>query len=382
MAKSFDVLKIKKFDLEFSVDPLFKKTKEDFDEGGAMGLLLNHLGVDGKGRLVFDAGDATLGDEQDDMDPADEDMVDLGPLRGELSLSDRGSQLQGYKAERDAEYIPSTKRLQAMHISDTLLKFKFSSDASDMPDFSTLLGLKDTFDNDAASTAYGGGAGGGDLSMVQEEQDFFGGEDFDTGAPMGGGFDDYPGAGADDDGDNEGEGGAFSHMATAGPGEHMPLDGRKHGGDLVFGLLDADDSAGMFDYFDKGFGKNWAGAEHYKLRRVARKGEPHPPLRVLVYGTVADFSVYRSDSTHRAKGAQSGQSAIHDRLQCPSTVVQDPLCLVVQGLHHIAKENQAQPRKTRRMALTGRHAFQQSTAHPTVPQTKVHCEYQSCLPPQ
>ena len=89
MAKSFDALKIKKFDLEFSVDPLFKKTKEDFDEGGAMGLLLNHLGVDGKGRLVFDAGDATVGDEEDVLDPADEDMLDLSPLRGKLNPATR-----------------------------------------------------------------------------------------------------------------------------------------------------------------------------------------------------------------------------------------------------------------------------------------------------
>ena len=46
-----------------------------------MGLLLNHLGVDGKGRLVFDAGDATVGDEEDEMDPLDEEMVDLAALR-------------------------------------------------------------------------------------------------------------------------------------------------------------------------------------------------------------------------------------------------------------------------------------------------------------
>jgi condensin complex subunit 2 len=83
LAKSFDTLKIKKFDLEFSVDPLFKKTKEDFDEGGAMGLLLNHLGVDGKGRLVFDAGDATVGDEEDELDPRDDEMCDLTDLRSE-----------------------------------------------------------------------------------------------------------------------------------------------------------------------------------------------------------------------------------------------------------------------------------------------------------
>jgi len=51
-----------------------------------MGLLLNHLGVDGKGRLVFDAGDATVGDEDEEMDPADEDMVDLTALRSKLHI--------------------------------------------------------------------------------------------------------------------------------------------------------------------------------------------------------------------------------------------------------------------------------------------------------
>lgn len=45
-----------------------------------MGLLLNHLGVDGKGRLVFDAGDATVGDDEEEMDPRDEEMVDLAGL--------------------------------------------------------------------------------------------------------------------------------------------------------------------------------------------------------------------------------------------------------------------------------------------------------------
>jgi len=89
LAKSFDTLRIKKFDLEFSVDPLFKKTKEDFDEGGAMGLLLNHLGVDGKGRLVFDAGDATVGDDEEEMDPLDDEMVDLAALRSESSYTER-----------------------------------------------------------------------------------------------------------------------------------------------------------------------------------------------------------------------------------------------------------------------------------------------------
>lgn len=52
-----------------------------------MGLLLNHLSVDGKGRLVFDAGDATVGDDEEEMDPRDEEMVDLTELRSKLAQS-------------------------------------------------------------------------------------------------------------------------------------------------------------------------------------------------------------------------------------------------------------------------------------------------------
>ena len=39
------------------MDPLFKKTCADFDEGGARGLLLNHLNMFGDGRIVLDASD-------------------------------------------------------------------------------------------------------------------------------------------------------------------------------------------------------------------------------------------------------------------------------------------------------------------------------------
>lgn len=89
MAKSFDALKVKKFDLEFTVDPLFKKTSADFDEGGAMGLLMNHLSIDGKGRVVFDSGDVEV--DEDDEDEAGngesevpDEGVDLEKLQGML----------------------------------------------------------------------------------------------------------------------------------------------------------------------------------------------------------------------------------------------------------------------------------------------------------
>lgn len=57
MAPSFASLQLKKFELEFAVDPLFKKASADFDEGGAKGLLLNHLSIDAQGRIVFDSSD-------------------------------------------------------------------------------------------------------------------------------------------------------------------------------------------------------------------------------------------------------------------------------------------------------------------------------------
>jgi condensin complex subunit 2 len=88
LAKNPLQLRSKKLDLEFSVDPLFKKTCADFDEGGAQGLLMNHLslgeGSDGGMRVVFDASDSTgkMVDEEEVEEP--EDDVDLSFLRGEF----------------------------------------------------------------------------------------------------------------------------------------------------------------------------------------------------------------------------------------------------------------------------------------------------------
>ena len=53
LAKCAALLRSKKPDLEFSVDPLFAKTCTDFDEGDVHGLLMNHqsLGVEVDGGL-------------------------------------------------------------------------------------------------------------------------------------------------------------------------------------------------------------------------------------------------------------------------------------------------------------------------------------------
>lgn len=85
LAKDAEQLRNKKPDLEFSVDPLFKKTCADFDEGGAHGLLMNHLslglGGDGGMRVIFDASDSVFKVEEGDNMDEPEDEVDLSYLR-------------------------------------------------------------------------------------------------------------------------------------------------------------------------------------------------------------------------------------------------------------------------------------------------------------
>ncbi|PIA14457.1 barren [Coemansia reversa NRRL 1564] len=92
LAKDFASISVKKLDLEFSVDPLFKKTSADFDEGGARGLLLNHLGLDAEGRIVFDASDSTA--------LVDSDYT---TAEGEIALSEHDATEDAVAVDADVE---------------------------------------------------------------------------------------------------------------------------------------------------------------------------------------------------------------------------------------------------------------------------------------
>lgn len=84
--ENIDSINVKEWDLEFTVDPLFRKTSAEFDEGGAKGLLLNHLSVYGnKCKLIFDSADAVIDIEDtfsDYMDP----LTDLTELQRKCSI--------------------------------------------------------------------------------------------------------------------------------------------------------------------------------------------------------------------------------------------------------------------------------------------------------
>ena len=72
------------------VDPLFHKTSAAFDEGGAGGLLLNHLFVrDDSCELLLDSTTVTMATRDassEGQTTQDSSMVDLSELRGEKHL--------------------------------------------------------------------------------------------------------------------------------------------------------------------------------------------------------------------------------------------------------------------------------------------------------
>lgn len=268
LAKDASQLHSKKLDLEFRVDPLFRKTCGDFDEGGAQGLLMNHLslgvGSDGGMRVVFDASDSMgrVAEDEDEDEEREED-VDISYLR--------------------SQFLPDLEVLDDKAISHSLAAFSFAKDSNCT--FDDSLYRDDTVDNEAGDENNNdpgfGDYGVNDVPMDVDGdrggQDFFQGDqavddDYDGGDAFGGG--DYGG----------GENGSVSaegdqrHAVRPG-GAFIPFDPRRapNEPDRVIAITDADGENAMMGYFDKNLVKNWAGPEHWKLRKVVRKPEADAP---------------------------------------------------------------------------------------------------------
>jgi condensin complex subunit 2 len=175
-----------------------------------------------------------------------------------------------------------------MHLTPSLSSFHFSADpnSSLVLDLLNLSSPNDDDDDDDVRNS-------GNYGQDGDDEDFGG---FD-GGDFGGGFDDgerlpdfdpngEPGGEVDFFADqfsgpaasgSMGGGGGFGHGAVesfdprrAGTGERdlvMAMDGT---GAAVGG---EEEAQGLFDYFDGKMGKNWAGPEHWKMRRNAKKGE-------------------------------------------------------------------------------------------------------------
>jgi len=178
-----------------------------------------------------------------------------------------------------AEFLPNLDALEDKEIAPSLENFSFSKDSLPFDESlyrdDTRVEEGDEDENGAAFDAFGAGDAPMDIDGggPPETQDFFQGDqaiddDFYSG-DGGAGGDDYGRAESGSVG-AEGEQGQ-----TTRSGPFVPFDPRKAPTerDLVVAMTDADGQSGLLGYFDQNVMKNWAGPEHWKLRRVIRKRE-------------------------------------------------------------------------------------------------------------
>lgn len=238
LAPSFATLQLKKFELEFSVDPLFKKASADFDEGGAKGLLLNHLSIDSQGRIVFDssddAGDASAegkGRQRrgEAIEEAEETPEPDSMLDNTAKLEDDDEDVEIDIASLGAKFFPNLDRLEDQDICPSLKNFDLGdpSGSMDIP----FLKAPDDWRQEREKTTEAGAIG--DTSGVFLDDDNPAGFDDDDG--LLGNFD-MPDAGF-------GEGGeAWARDAAIEP--QLRVHDAGINGDLMDG---GEDGAGTFD---------------------------------------------------------------------------------------------------------------------------------------
>ncbi|POY74947.1 hypothetical protein BMF94_1923 [Rhodotorula taiwanensis] len=281
LADDFAKLRVKQFDLEFTVDPLFKKTSADFDEGGAGGILMNHLGCDGSMKVVFDAGDAKLDCDEEDEDE-DEEAVRAKQAQDETLQVDL-SRL------RDRCLPAGLDPLASMTLCPSLSFFRFSDAHLDLGLLN--LGGDDDEDDEVPFGARKTTAArrdlpeGGDDDHAVDFGDAYMNQDFGGGGEdFGGDADDgvdffadqfsseavaYGLAGAGPVASGSGLGNSTGGGGGTGFGAVEPFDPRRMADERDLVMSMEGDGDGMFEYFDAKLGKNWAGPEHWKMRRAA-----------------------------------------------------------------------------------------------------------------
>ncbi|KAI9795895.1 MAG: hypothetical protein M1833_006622 [Piccolia ochrophora] len=294
LAPSFAPLQLKKFELEFSVDPLFKKASADFDEGGAKGLLLNHLAIDSHGKIVFDSSDDT-GDAAVEADLRrrksgavaeeleEQEAVEKQPLPdGETSSQGENEDAEIDLTALGARFFSDLSILDEQDICPSLKNF----DLGDPTSSSTIPFLKAPEDwrQDRPD-----GKGVGDASGIFldddnpgfDDDDVVGGFDLPADTGFGEGGEAWardaaiePQIRVSEDGlgnedgmpDDNGEGMGVGAFDT-GSGEYVvSLNQAPHKGEGAH--------EDILSYFDQALRKDWAGPEHWRIRRIKDSAKP------------------------------------------------------------------------------------------------------------
>lgn len=245
LVKDFSAIQAKKLDMEFFVDPLFKKTSAEFDEGGAKGLLLNHLCVDREGRIIFDASDASnqisSGEHGDaDDEETSESLIDVQAL--------------GSKFFPELFEDGNDEAFDQLHICPFLKDFKSDSTVLDIPLLANLPSSIQQQDGDHPlldQDAYDGNdADQNDAGGIHGVIDVF---DDNEDAAFGQVNVDVP---------SDNRINAFTHPHSPG----MNGSGTAIGSENYMGTnLDSD---AMYSHFDNLMRKNWSGPSNWKISRL------------------------------------------------------------------------------------------------------------------
>lgn len=296
LAPSFASLQLKKFELEFAVDPLFKKASADFDEGGAKGLLLNHLMIDSKGRVVFDSSDDSVdrsegknkrkraNDDENDVDIEDEEDEDEDEAEDSVIETAQEPEEEDEDVEIDlatlgARFFPDLSRLDELDVCPSLKTFDLGdpSGSLDIPFLRApedwrqeqekaaterRLGNKTDMELDDDNPLGFEDEGLGDFSMGGDVAFGEGGEVWAKEAalePQMRVFD----AGLGDD-------------AAEGEGDEM-MDNSGNG-DFNVSMMHAQKPDKMHEdilaYFDQALQRNWSSAEHWRIRKIKDVNKP------------------------------------------------------------------------------------------------------------
>ncbi|KAL8764047.1 MAG: hypothetical protein Q9184_000335 [Pyrenodesmia sp. 2 TL-2023] len=281
LATSFASLQLKKFELEFSVDPLFKKASADFDEGGAKGLLLNHLSIDAEGRIIFDSSD----DANDATAEADDTMQEKAWEEDSMKRVDRiGAGAADVElGTLGASFFPDLSLLDEHDICPSLKNLDLGDPTGslDIP----FLKAPEDWRQDKIDSQTDVPALADQTGIILDEDNAAG---FDDNDGLLGGFDLLGDAGFGEGGD------AWAKTAAIEPQIRIHDGGYEEG----VGTIGEAGEVGSFDpegngyavslyhkqngvehddimrYFDNALKKNWAGPEHWRIRRIKDISNP------------------------------------------------------------------------------------------------------------
>ncbi|KAL8768109.1 MAG: hypothetical protein Q9209_005572 [Squamulea sp. 1 TL-2023] len=285
LAPSFASLQLKKFELEFSVDPLFKKASADFDEGGAKGLLLNHLSIDSEGRIVFDSSDDAHDAPTKAEENESEELGKEGPPEDidSLTLTAPGIDLDTLASL----FFPNVSQLDDHDICPSMKTFDLG-DPSGSLDF-PFVKVSEDWCQEIPNVDVDGPALADQTGIVLDENhaaDF--GDDDNA---LLGRFDLVADAGFGEGGD------AWAENAATEPRlrihdrgyEEGAREGNRNdeqgaaigsfdpkGNTYAIALHHKDDvdHHDIMNYFDNASRKNWAGPEHWRIRRIKSATKP------------------------------------------------------------------------------------------------------------